>query len=967
MSGDMSDHCGGIPPATAGIIPRTLARIFQVLEQAGDEYSVKCSFLELYNEEPRDLLSIQEDSKVKIFENKDSALHVKGLEEIAVTDAHHGIRVLQEGSRRREVAATKCNEVSSRSHSVFSITVHSKQTATNAGEDLLRVGKLNLVDLAGSENVGRSGAQNQRAREAGMINQSLLALGRVINALVERSQHVPYRESKLTRLLQDSLGGATKTCIIATLSPAKINMDETVSTLDYANRAKSIKNKPQVSQIMTKKTLINEYIQENERLKRDLNAARTKNGIFMTEESHKALVDENESNKVLTEEQQRAIDAGQQQMRALEEQLRNLSAANIAKDEKLQQLTKEMELTQHKLQDTENSLQHTEATLRATSQSLERETILRQAHQQKEGELNTIATELRSSLESAIRDNESLHAKTERKHRVEEVNRVSYRQVQKGLADSTNRLDLVVGSFAESQTNKAVITEKHITAFVIKQMKLFSDAMLYHDGQSNEFESRINTMASSLDGSQKEMLQALDEINGHRKNVKAKLDEVLLGLNGAVQQIAEEIATQLVTFRKDFYENFDNLASDVKHLFARAEKHAASQAAAISALQDDLQGALTQNTSLVQGAAQKFSQEHEASSLQSREQLAQLASAMNLLQNIAQGMHANNNARDGASAGLDKTLCTAVAGMADGHGKHSSIIETLKESEASYVKALAKQKDDTKKSMYRTCGFTQERIDAIKQNTDAIPKSTAEAVHVAHQHVDVQIDALEEQISNVKRTQESHHVTHQKGVSVLLANTRETRQSLQHAFGKAKPETQSHGKELLDNTADFKADLSTLASNTRQDIDAIREQLQVQLQRDVPTQTTPQKRKYVYPSTWETTKPHGELLAEHQTLDSEVRPATAMSTATEQQQQQGVERNPLCDVDVNVTSPMLQTAMAGQVEDELAVPMVIKSSIPALKSRGSSEKEVLKATTLGAGGQENGVRPYKSRKRALGA
>ena len=156
----------------------------------------------------------------------------------------------------------------SRSHTVFTITVHLKETTE--GEDMLRVGKLNLVDLAGSESIGRSGAENKRAREAGMINQSLLTLGRVINALVERSQHIPYRESKLTRLLQDSLGGKTKTCIIATVSPAKINIDETLSTLDYANKAKSIHNKPQVNQMMTKKALIKEYVTEIERLKGDL-------------------------------------------------------------------------------------------------------------------------------------------------------------------------------------------------------------------------------------------------------------------------------------------------------------------------------------------------------------------------------------------------------------------------------------------------------------------------------------------------------------------------------------------------------------------------------------------------------------------------------------------------------------------------------------------------------------------------
>lgn len=120
----------------------------------------------------------------------------------------------------------------SRSHCIFTVTIHVKECTTE-GPDLLKIGRLNLVDLAGSENIGRSGAKNERKTEAGMINKSLLTLGRVINALVEKSLHIPYRESKLTRLLQESLGGKTKTCIIATISPSLVCLDETLNTLDY--------------------------------------------------------------------------------------------------------------------------------------------------------------------------------------------------------------------------------------------------------------------------------------------------------------------------------------------------------------------------------------------------------------------------------------------------------------------------------------------------------------------------------------------------------------------------------------------------------------------------------------------------------------------------------------------------------------------------------------------------------------
>ena len=176
------------------------------------DYCVEISYIKLYNEELRDLLAQEMSAPIgsaqhmgmaggqaapllKIFDEASSGKHgvlIQGLEEIAVKDSRDALALLVKGSERRQIAATNFNEHSSRSHSIFTVTVHTKETSST-GDDTLRVGKLNLVDLAGSENIGRSGAENKRAREAGMINQSLLTLGRVINALVDQSPHVPYR------------------------------------------------------------------------------------------------------------------------------------------------------------------------------------------------------------------------------------------------------------------------------------------------------------------------------------------------------------------------------------------------------------------------------------------------------------------------------------------------------------------------------------------------------------------------------------------------------------------------------------------------------------------------------------------------------------------------------------------------------------------------------------------------------
>lgn len=211
MQGDLKPTPMGNPSPDAGMIPRVLFRLFHSLETSKSDYSVKISYIELYNEELRDLLATElapptgttqpmgmgaKDKAaegLRIFDEAGKkSVFIQGLEEIPVKDCKDALALLTKGSERRQIAATRFNDHSSRSHSIFSITVHVKETS-NVGDDLLKVGKLNLVDLAGSENIGRSGAENKRAREAGMINQSLLTLGRVINALVDNAQHVPYR------------------------------------------------------------------------------------------------------------------------------------------------------------------------------------------------------------------------------------------------------------------------------------------------------------------------------------------------------------------------------------------------------------------------------------------------------------------------------------------------------------------------------------------------------------------------------------------------------------------------------------------------------------------------------------------------------------------------------------------------------------------------------------------------------
>ncbi|XP_021745533.1 kinesin-like protein KIN-5B [Chenopodium quinoa] len=275
--------------AEAGVIPRAVRHLFDILEAQNADYSMKVSFLELYNEELTDLLTHEDNSRfsedkqkksVSLMEDGRGCVIIRGLEEEVVYSANDIYNLMERGAAKRRTADTLLNKRSSRSHSVFTIAVHVKDISIGE-EELIKCGKLNLVDLAGSENISRSGVREGRAREAGEINKSLLTLGRVINALVEHSAHIPYRDSKLTRLLRDSLGGKTKTCIIATISPSSSCLEETLSTLDYAYRAKNIKNKPEANKKLCKTVLLKDLYMELERMKQDIRVARDKNGVYV--------------------------------------------------------------------------------------------------------------------------------------------------------------------------------------------------------------------------------------------------------------------------------------------------------------------------------------------------------------------------------------------------------------------------------------------------------------------------------------------------------------------------------------------------------------------------------------------------------------------------------------------------------------------------------------------------------------
>ncbi|KAK3119004.1 hypothetical protein QOZ80_9BG0712230 [Eleusine coracana subsp. coracana] len=256
-----------------GIIPRAIRDIFDTARQAEDrEFLIRVSYMEIYNEEINDLLSL-EGQKLQIHENLERGVYVAGLKEEIVNSEEQVFDLLQQGEVNRHFGETNMNVRSSRSHTIFRMVIESSAKNQMDSRDAIRVSVLNLVDLAGSERIVKTGAEGVRLNEGKHINKSLMILGNVINKLSENGKqrgHIPYRDSKLTRILQPALGGNAKTSIICTAAPEEIHIEETRGTLQFASRAKCVSNCAQVNEILTDAALLKRQKLEIEELRKKL-------------------------------------------------------------------------------------------------------------------------------------------------------------------------------------------------------------------------------------------------------------------------------------------------------------------------------------------------------------------------------------------------------------------------------------------------------------------------------------------------------------------------------------------------------------------------------------------------------------------------------------------------------------------------------------------------------------------------
>ncbi len=482
----------------SGMISRAVRDVFAHLNtQVDSENSVRVSHLELANEELVDLLATSEDKPLRLFEHPKDGVQIHNLESVPVSSVESIFKILRQSNMRRAVAATKLNAASSRSHCVFTITVQTKETTADG--DLIRIGRLHLIDLAGSENVAKAGADKT---STGVINQSLLVLSRVIMALAENRAHVPYRESKLTRLMADSLGGKHRTAMIGCISPAASSYDETMATLEYAAAAKKIKNKPEQNARISKKVVIKEYLNEIEKLKQELRATREKNGVYLSPEDFKAMEESLKGSR----DRAAQLDAD---LAKKSKQLDDTSAVLAGTQEKLRDTSNTLQVTEADLSDTRALLGETQGTLEQTRDALEETDEVVRHQGATEKVLHKNATAILKTLDLRESEVENLHGKIARKNSIEEENRAisaSFRQyVGTKVEDMTTQLK----KFRASQTEQFAGVKNTVHSFMEDKTK------------------EIETLTEKLDKLQESLIAATAEIAGAVSSFSTDLDSNL--------------------------------------------------------------------------------------------------------------------------------------------------------------------------------------------------------------------------------------------------------------------------------------------------------------------------------------------------------------------------------------------------------------------------------------------------------
>ncbi|CAM9901812.1 unnamed protein product [Scytosiphon promiscuus] len=887
MEGDITS------PENMGVIPRSVHAIFNYLDGISADYTVRTSFLELYNEELADLLAdANSKSKVVLREDTKRGVVCCGLEEVQVLTAKDIFNILGKGIQQRKTAQTLMNKNSSRSHSIFTLKIMIKECMPD-GQEVMRNGQLNLVDLAGSECVGRSGAKHARAREAGNINQSLLTLGRVITALVEHHPHVPYRDSKLTRLLQESLGGRAKTCIIATVTSSSDALDETLSSLDYALKAKSIENKPVANQKLSKTHLLKEYAGEVESLRSMLQASRDKNGVYIEpwrfDQMENTLASQGnqigEMEAVLhsrnseTKELKAERDAFKTKGEELEEELEASKGREEALSATLQETQGRLERTeadlvasQEQVADLQKKLASTERELEATRVELAATRVVVEEQASTERALLSEAAMTEASLEAAERDVDGLRAKVARQEEEAAVKRdnaasfgntataatrdVSDARISEGNGSGRGGVGRRGPMRNEAAERKIMRTERRAKGSNPSNLPT-SRLAEQADLKCKEIASGVSTGAASTEDLMTTTVSALDKAVAEQKAAMSTWGEEMARSLDSLRNGLETHESDLVTLCKDVERRAEQAGKEMVDF----KDKCASELAEVRSWADERIAAQTEQMELQ-------SEQAKVVAARSKEETkVEVAQLMESLSTLMSGLQTNAAARadsQAAAAGeawsrsisaarsLGPEVSRKMGGIAESVASRSEVVvqnlalsanataSNVKERQsaaAAFAASTGTVSDAFETGAGRLSNLADDASSSMKENLAAVSEAvggTAEACRASADNLSKGTALAAEEIAALAVSADSN-------AAAMALQGGEQVEGLTAAVGSLES---SHA--------------ASIGQCARQIEDHVEEACAVR----EPSGGTPNKKNYPRPSKFSTTRPHEDIMSE---------------------------------------------------------------------------------------------------------
>lgn len=346
---------------------------------------------------------------------------------------------------------------------------------------------------------------------------------------------------------------------MATVSASKSNLEETISTLDYAFRAKNIHNKPQINSTMSKKTLLREFTFEIEKLKGELIATRHRNGVYMSVDAHEEMRMESESRRIVNEEQRSKIEAMESSLRHKAQELFTLTS-------NFNNLTKDHEGTRAALDNTNDVLEKTEIVLNDTKATLEEEGMLRKAHEETEAQLHDVGTGLVSTLGNTVADVDGLHEKVQRKNDLANLNQESWQTSATEVSDVTGQIDARVVAFQTQHSTLVEAISNRIGQYVENELNNVQSNQSQLEGFTSSFDKAEGEATAQTSGAHGEMNNILEEIKVLREEVKGRVGEGLNGLSAAAARISKEVIGEFTDFHSQVsysHTNFKTILTGV--------------------------------------------------------------------------------------------------------------------------------------------------------------------------------------------------------------------------------------------------------------------------------------------------------------------------------------------------------------------------------------------------------------------